>query len=138
MTIQLSLHAKERSTYIITASFTDEDGTAVVPTSVKWSLTDSAGNIINSRAEEVETPASSVAIVLSGKDLEHGGDDLPRVVTVKALYDSATYGNDLPLRDAIEFVIDNLIAVPSSSQSPSSSLSPSVSPSISASPSPSP
>ena len=138
MPTQLSLHAVERSTYIVIASFKDENGTAVVPATIKWSLTDGAGNIINDRAEvEIETPASSVAIVLYGADLELPGVDRKRVVTVKSTYDSATYGDGLPLRDDAEFIIDNLIALPSSSQSPSSSLSPSVSPSTSASPSPS-
>jgi hypothetical protein len=133
MPAQLSLHAIDKSTYIIIVSFTNEQKEAVTPKSVKWTLTDSAGNIINSRSEQVETPASSVGIVLFGLDLEHAGDGLPRVVTVKAIYDSVTYGNDLPIKGAIEFLIDNLIAVPSSSQSPSAS----VSPSVSASPSPS-
>ena len=133
MTAQLSIHAKDKSTYIVIAAFTDQDGNAVTPTSVKWTLSDSAGNTINDRYEVSETPAASVAIVLTGEDLAHLGDYLPRVVTVEALYDSVTYGNDLPLKDSIEFIIDDIIVVPS--HSPSASASPSVSPSISPSPS---
>lgn len=133
MPSQLSLHAIDKSTYIVVASFTDEQGDAVTPKSVNWTLSDTAGNIINGRYEVSETPAASVGIVLYGEDLAHLGNSLPRVVTVEAVYDSVTYGNDLPIKEAIEFLIDDLIVVPS--HSPSASGSPSVSPSISPSPS---
>ena len=66
--------AIEQSTYVITASFTDETGAAVVPNSVTWTLVNGDGQVVNSRSAVSVTPASSVTIVLSGDDLDLGTD----------------------------------------------------------------
>jgi len=120
MSLILSTHADEKSTFVITASFTDEDGNAVTPDSVTWTLTKSDGSIVNSRKDVEETPDTSINIVLSGNDLALDEDETSdyvadgysglRILTVNAVYDS-DYGLNLPLKQSIKFIIDNLIAV---------------------------
>lgn len=101
----ISTTAKNGSTYIVQADFTDEDGAAVVPNTIQYSLTDQNGKIINSRDDVSVTPASSISIVLSGDDILVS-DGLTRLVTIEAVYNSATHGNDLPLVDQAKFTID--------------------------------
>jgi hypothetical protein len=114
MTTELTTHAKEKSTYIITAAFTDENGDAVAPTTLTWTLTDEAGAVINSRENvAVAGPASSEDIVLSGDDLALQSGETTRgvwIFTVEGTYDSDA-GSDLPLNDEIRFIVDGLIAV---------------------------
>ena len=93
------------STYIIQASFTDEDGIAVVPESIVWSLTDINGNIINSRDDVSITPGSEVDIILSGDDLLVF-DGLERIITIEAVYESAISIDPLPLVQQAKFTID--------------------------------
>lgn len=52
MPIKSSVAANERGTIKFTCSFVDESGEAVVPTSITWTLTDKAGNVINDRTSE--------------------------------------------------------------------------------------
>jgi hypothetical protein len=99
MAATLTPNALEDSTYVVTAAFTDEDGIAVVPNTVTWSLKDKEGSVINEKSAESETPASSVDIVLSGNDLDPGSPDSDVgviLLTVTADYDSAL-GSGLPL-----------------------------------------
>lgn len=103
--------AGEGSTYVVTATFYDEAGILIEPTAVEWELTDSDGTTINSRTGVSETPASTITIVLSGADLAIvANDDLIRVITVTATYDS-TNGDDLPLIEEIKFKIRDLTGV---------------------------
>lgn len=116
MPTALTVHAIEESTYVITVSFTDEDGNPKTPTSVIWSLTDKNNNIINSREDKVAiivAPATSVEIVLSGDDLAMQAGEwsgVKRILTVEAVYDSAL-GIGLPLKESAHFTLDNLVAV---------------------------
>src|SRR6056297_2410833 len=95
--------AKELGTYVITASFTDEDGAAVVPNIVVWTLTNGDQKVVNSRASVSATPASSITIVLSGDDLSLD-DGEERWIRVNATYDSSN-GTDLPLRETEQFLV---------------------------------
>ena len=112
----LSTHAKERSTFVITANFASTTG-AVAPSSAYWSLTDRAGTAINSRSDvTIASPTSSENIVLSSSDLKittNENDEGVRILTVEAEYDSSL-GSDLPIKEQIEFIIDPLITVTSS------------------------
>jgi len=114
MTTELTTHAKEKSTYIITASFTDEDDAAVAPKTLTWTLTDDQGDVINGREDvEVSSPSSSEDIVLSGDDLALQSGETSRgvrILTVEGTYDSDA-GSDLPLNDEIRFIVDGLVAV---------------------------
>jgi hypothetical protein len=108
MPVQLTQSANERSTYILTISFFDELGIAIIPTSIVWTLTDSDGNVMNSRSSvSIAVPAASVNIILSGDDLELTGADLRRIVYISAEYNSAN-GSGLPLREEFNFNILDL------------------------------
>lgn len=107
---KLTIEAVEQSTYVITATFTDETGAAVTPNVLTWTLTDRNGTVINSRSAVSITPGASVQIVLSGDDLDFSGADALRLLTVEGTYNSSL-GNNLPLKEEAEFVIRGLAAV---------------------------
>lgn len=111
MPITLTTHAKEESTYIVTAEFFDEDGNAVIPNEVLWTLLDPVTKaVINSRQDVSETPAESVDILLYGNDLAFLGGEANqavREVKVEATYDSAL-ATDLPLRNSVRLLIDEI------------------------------
>ena len=115
MTTTLSVNAQERSTYVITANFKDEDGQDVIPTSAAWTLTDEDGTVINSRDAVAISPlAASSQIVLTGADLAvdsgFAGTAQERIFTIEAIYDSSL-GTGLALTAEARFSVDNLIAV---------------------------
>jgi hypothetical protein len=114
MTTTLATHAKEQSTYSISASFTDEDDEAVAPKTLSWTLTDISGTVINERENvNIPSPSASEDIVLSGADLALQSNESTqgvRVFTVEGTYDSDA-GSDLPLNDEIRFIVDGLVAV---------------------------
>ena len=109
MATSLTVTAVEESTYIITATFINEDGDALTPTSVVWTLSDIDGTVINGRENVSITPDTAVDIVLTGRDLVVSGSR-SRVVTVQATYDS-TYGSALKLKSSATFDIENLVVV---------------------------
>lgn len=105
-----SKKAVEEGTFIVTAEFKDEDGNAVSPNVMAWSLVDEDGNIVNDKEDvSISSPSSSEDIVLSGDDLAltDGRSEEARYVVFEGTYDS-TLGNDLPLKDQIKFFILNL------------------------------
>lgn len=110
MSTQLATPAIEESTYVVVATFLDENGDAVVPNSVSWTLTNQTGSVINSRTHVSETPASSVNIVLFGDDLKVL-DGLSRLLTIEAEYDSSL-GSGLPLNDSATFHLEDLVHLP--------------------------
>ncbi len=107
---------------MITTSFLDEDSVAVIPTSILWSLSDLAGNIINEREDidfEVDnglgtggTLAATIEIILTGDDLQIAvdNDTVTRRLVIKALYDSSL-GTGLKLKNSCEFEVENLASV---------------------------
>ena len=106
--MKLSTNAKRKSTYIITVDFSDDDSNAVAPTSATWTLMDRSGNVINDRSDVAISPlSSSNDIVLSGDDLDISGNGTTRKLRIDAIYDSDA-GTDLPLRDQVEFTIDDI------------------------------
>jgi hypothetical protein len=110
MPATLSTKAVEQSTYIVTASFTDEDGGVVVPDSLQWSLVDEFGDAVNGRKDvSVTSPQSSEDIVLSGDDLviDAGRDEQTRWLVIEGTYTS-TAGSGLPIKDQVEFIVTNL------------------------------
>ena len=107
----------EEGTRVISCSFTDEDGNAVTPDSIAWTLTKrkkyqgDTASIINSREGVSETPASTIYIVLTGDDLalltaEAEEAFVERVLSVSYVYDS-TYGNNLTNKAQYVFRIEN-------------------------------
>lgn len=113
MATTLTTHATEKSTFVVTAAFTDEDDAAVAPATLTWTLTDSDGSVINSRLDVVvSTPTSSEDIVLSGDDLaiQSATDTGVRILTTEATY-SSSLGTGLSLRGQVTFIIDGLVAI---------------------------
>lgn len=104
--------ALEQSSYVVSASFYDENGDAVTPDSVTWTLTDLEGAVINSREDVSITPASSVSIVLQGDDLQITGTTLPewREFAIEAVYTSATHGS-MNLNEGVRFKVCPLVGV---------------------------
>lgn len=113
MAIEITTEAEERSTFIVEASFFDDDGDAVTPNAdtIKWTLTNASGaTVINSRNLVDIASAATVDIVLTGDDLEilesEHGPKIKRIITIQAEYDSDA-GTDLNLRDAGIFNVVN-------------------------------
>ena len=104
--IELSVTPAQGGAAKATISFTDENGAAKTPTSVKWTLSSTTGAIINGRSFVTLTPAASISWLLSGADLRIGGHGPERILTIDALYDS-TLGNDVPLRAQASFTIES-------------------------------
>ena len=107
MTISiLSPVAKEGGTYVVTATFYDEDDALVVPTTITWTLKDSGGSVVNSRQDVSVSPASSIYITLTGSDLpvnSHPQEEL--ILTVNAVYNSS-YGTDLTLVNQCKITVE--------------------------------
>jgi len=108
MPVELTTDGTEESTYVVTASFTDEDDNSVIPNNINWWLYDSSRNIVNGRSNvPIIIPAASVNILLQGDDLAIIGTDNRRVMRIEYDYDSLL-GFGLPGKAEIEFDITNL------------------------------
>lgn len=110
MSTKLTVVATEKSTYIVTAAFEDENDAPVVPNTgtVKWSLYTQEWSIVNGREQVAIPSATTIAIVLSGADLDVTPPmNKERVVLVECTYNS-TAGNNLPLRETATFEIEQL------------------------------
>ena len=108
MTI-LSRVASDRSTYIITISFFDEEEDTMVPDTLEWYLTDEVGTIVNGRSAEEVTPAEEVTVVLKGDDLAASAGT-KRVFTIKGTYTS-TLGAELPFTAACRFNVAEWVGI---------------------------
>jgi len=109
----LSTKAKKNGTFVITVDFTDEDGSTLTPTTMTWTLSNPAGETVNSRVDvNIESPSSSEDIVLSGDDLAipESSREVLRVLTLEGTYTSS-YGAGLPFKDQVHFWIEDLDAV---------------------------
>lgn len=103
----------EEATFAVTfGPFTDETGASVTPQSATWTLTDNAGNVVNSRSAVSITPASTIVVLLSGDDLAllttYSGQQ--RALLLEWVYDSSL-GSDLPGKEVVYFTITPLAGV---------------------------
>jgi hypothetical protein len=102
------------STAAFTFSFFDETGNPTIPTSVKWSLYDGFGNVVNSRSQVTVTPAATVTIYVKGADTDFetlvGGqvDAGARFILINAQY-TGPGGAGLPLNGEFQFNITALV-----------------------------
>lgn len=96
----------ERGTFVVTVTPKDDTGAAVTPSAMSWTLTDMAGAAVNSRTDVSVTPGTSVAIVLSGADLQVGTSflDNRRELLIKFTYTSSA-GSGLPGREYLRFEV---------------------------------
>lgn len=101
--------AKEGGTFPITVSFEDEDGTAMTPDTLNYSVVDIDGTIINGRDEvAVTSPSSSETIILQGDDLpayEVDGDYTHLWLVLTGTYTS-NIGSGLPFQDQVRFSVE--------------------------------
>lgn len=105
----------EETTLGVDFALYDEAGDPVTPTSLAWTLTDQAGNTINSRADVAIDPAvASGTILLEGDDLAlqagETGRYAWRIVTLVAAYNS-DLGSGLALIEEVWFRVLNLVNV---------------------------
>jgi len=112
--VRLAAVAKEGSTYIVTLTVTDDDGTTpVIPDTGSWSLRDEAGAVVNERTAEALSLGSTMYVVL-------GADDLAvdatignlRYLTVWGTYTSQAHGAGLDFAAEFSIEIDKLVGVP--------------------------
>ena len=96
----------EGSTGVITVAFTDEDGAAVTPNTLVYTLVRD-GKIVYSREAFTLTPSSTVNIVLYGNDLLAGTTK----IIIEGAYDSSL-GSNLPIKkwDCFEVIAIPTIA----------------------------
>lgn len=107
MPTTITTQAIERSTFAVTASFTDDAGDAVTPNSgLTWTLTDIVGTVVNSREGVSIASSSSVTIALTGADLAISDSfrDNRRLLTIQGTYNSSL-GSNLAIVDWVEFSI---------------------------------
>ena len=113
MPITVSEHAREEGTFPLIVTPTYKSGTVDVgfkPNTALWTLSDTAGIVINSRSAVSLTAASSMNIVLQGDDLAITGTVRKTVkLLVEGTYNSTTFGNDLPYNEEATIIIDNLV-----------------------------
>jgi hypothetical protein len=107
-----ALKAVEESTFVLTASFIDENDLPVTPNAgLVYTLTDEAGNIINDLENMPLTPDTNVDILLFGDDLSIGyAKKAKLIILVEGSYDS-TLGNNLPLKDSCTFTVEGLLKI---------------------------
>jgi len=108
-------YAVEKSTYIVTLTFKDEDNDPVTPATGTWTLTDEDGTVINSREDvAIGSLDTSVDVVLSADDLAVSsgftGVSEKRIFTFEGTYNS-DLGVGLPLKDQLIFPVYNLGAI---------------------------
>lgn len=103
----LSEEARDKGTYIVEATFKDENDDPVTPDTLIWSLTDGEGNVINNREDISETPGTVVSFVLAGDDLKYA-DGPDRSLIIEATYTSVDHGASRPLNDSAHFRISDI------------------------------
>jgi len=109
MPAKIEAHAREEGTFVVLATFTDEDDAGVVCDTLTWTLSDLDGNVLNGRSAVAITPsATTESIVLQGTDLAMVvSQTRERMLTLQWTY-SSTYGTNLPQNEQATFIIDDL------------------------------
>ena len=106
----ITIKPNEKGTAIVTMTFMNEDGDAVVPKTKTWQLMLTDGSVINNRSF-ANGSFSGTEITLSGLDLAvHTAETRSvRIFAFQGTYDSDA-GNDLPLHDEVRFAIERLVS----------------------------
>jgi len=99
----------EQSSAFIDISFYDEAGALVTPDTVKWSLVDQYGNIVNARDNVIITPDTTVTIILSGDDLKiDAAEKEMRYVVADATYTETDTGQTVNIKNEYQFEVVRL------------------------------
>ena len=101
-------YVTQGSAAFLALSFTDENGAAVIPVSIKWSLTDEKGNVVNGRTNViVASPTNPYTVCLDAADTEVMPspvvDNFKRVLTMQFTYVSSTTGAPSPCHGNFEY-----------------------------------
>ena len=107
MPIDFQYEVNSGGSCVIVATYTDEDGSSVTPSSVTWSLKDDRDRVVNSRTAVSETPGTSNNILLSGADVTcTTNKNERRLLTISIVYDSS-YGTDISQVDYVWIQVVN-------------------------------
>jgi hypothetical protein len=99
-----TIEVNENSVAVVHIAF-DDNGTSIQPTEFKWSLVNSAGEVINNRHEETPSDLSDISIVLEGDDLAlSGAVGEYRYIYWEALFSQFSH----TISEQIELYIHNL------------------------------
>jgi len=109
----LATSVEEESAFILNVGFFDENGSATLGSGITWSLSYDDGTIVNGRKNVAYAGSgSTIMIVLDDddterEDLDSSGfqDDLVRIVSVKAYYNSPIAGEPLLMAGIFKFLI---------------------------------
>jgi len=108
---RITIRPNEQGMLALTATYKDHAGTAVVPATMNWTLTDVNGTVINSRSSvAIASPTSSDTIALSGSDLPTSGSDRELICTFEGTYNHAL-GSALPRKESVIFWVADLVEV---------------------------
>jgi len=106
MPVEVTSKVSEGGPAFITGIFKDEADAYVIPATLKWTLTDDEGDVVNSRtAVAVAVPATSNTVVISGADTTVSSGRRRRYFLFEGTYVS-TEGT-LPLTGEVTFLIDD-------------------------------
>lgn len=111
----IDFYVNEESTLKLSLTFTDEAGLPVTPSTIKWTLTNSDGQVINNRTNVEIAPAGSVEdLMLFGDDLlildtEKRKTLVKRFFTVNVTYQDG--GSTYPLHEVTTFKIRNSLTI---------------------------
>lgn len=101
----------QRSSIKIVTAFTDEDGTAVTPTNISWTLETPAGTSINTGTEASPSATSYTKVFQDDDtDLENNNEDGLRIYTVNFTYNSNA-GTGLEGKRTYQFRIRQLESI---------------------------
>lgn len=108
----LSLHADKGGTYTVCITCTNDAGGADTPLTLNWTLTDSAGTVINSRSEvNIPTPASTENVEMTDDDWAiQSGETAAEVTRLFTVQGTNSAGKSI--RGQCQIVLDNYVALP--------------------------
>ena len=108
----ISTHARDKTYFIVSITFTDEVPKNVAPNSATWTLTDMDGNVINGRdAVSISSPTTTSTITLTGTDTTIVlGQTNERLLLAEWVYNSTHGNNRIGKKQAI-IVIDDLLHI---------------------------
>jgi hypothetical protein len=108
MAVGITTTSSSGNTFVITATFTDEDGVGVTPTALTYTIYDEWDNLITTaKTPGVIASVTTIAIPASARSLASDVDyKAYRKIKWVGTYNSTTLGNNLPLRETGWFVIN--------------------------------
>lgn len=113
--IKLNVEFNEEGCGAIGMSLTGLNDKAVIPNTFMWTLTDVDKNVINSRKDVSETPASTTWVLFQGNDLKDTITSPVRIYTFSGTFDTILGGiarTNVPYTGEYQFNIRKLLNKP--------------------------